>query len=194
MEPDAELAKRGHAISVKSGLAKKAPISAYEPSTLDLPESKYHAILLRDRLYRMDTRPEVLAKIRAALKPGGYFILTDFALPDDARREEATLTEWRELDPKAPSLWTASGYRAALKKLGYELRAFETDSQAYRDMVITSWTSFVDGLSQAELTESFVDEMMREAETWLRRGRALQSGALVHLHALARVPQQGPAQ
>ncbi len=190
MEPDPELASAAHALSVKAGLSKQAPVMPYKPETLDLPEKKFHVVLLRERLFRMDSRPDVLAKIRATLKPGGYFVMTDFALPDDAKRSDTTVPQWLELNPDLPSPWTGSGYRRILNDLGFDIRSFETDNAPYCSMIFESWNRLIEGIDTEELTRPFVDRMMHEAEYWAYVDRALRAGALNYLKVLAMVPSE----
>ena len=99
-EPETELAKRAQQISVKRGLGKRAPVSVYDPDNLSLPPNKYHAVLLRERLYRMHEKQNMLNIIRQSLKPKGSLILTDFALANDADADSDLVAAWLAKQPE----------------------------------------------------------------------------------------------
>lgn len=183
MEPDEELAERAHELSCAHGMARRAPITAYDPEKLRLPKRKYYVILMRERLYRVRDKGEALKTIRGALKPQGHLILADFALAQDSSAEAKAVTAWTALEPERPPLWTMEQYRRALRSVGVDLRVFEPDSERYRGLILGGWARLVDGLRREELTRPFVDNMMREAEYWVRLARALESGELVYLRA-----------
>lgn len=185
MEADPELAKRAMVFSVKHKLAKKAPISHYDPASLALPEEKYHAVILRERLHRVDDKANMLKTIQASLKSDGYFVMTDFALPDEAARPSKSVASRLALQDEPITLWTVADYREALSGLEFKSRIFKDESAQYRGLILRGWARLVDGLNRAELTRSFVDTMMREATYWVRLERALARGELVYLHTLS---------
>lgn len=186
-DPDPELAKRAQQLSVKRGLGKRAPISAYDPDKLALPADKYHAVLLRERLYRMHDKQRVLNSICQSLKPKGSLVLTDFALANDAAGTSDPVTAWTAKLPQPAALWTVDAYRQALEDCGMQIRILDGNFTDYRAMILAGWSRLIDGLAREDLTREFVDTMMREAEYWLSLERALGSGALVYLHCHATV-------
>lgn len=186
-EPDRELAKRAQQISKKRGLGKRAPITVYDPETLTLPANKYHAVLLRERLYRMQDKGHVLSTIRQSLKPKGSLILTDFALASDAAGDSALVSTWKAKHAEPPELWALETYREAVEGTGMTIHVLDGNFTDYRAMILTGWSQFIDGLTREDLTREFVNIMMREAEYWLSLERALGSGDLVYLHCHASV-------
>ena len=190
-DPDPELVKRAQQISVQRGLGKRAPIAVYDPDKLTLPANKYHAALLRERLYRMHDKQHVLNTIRQSLKPKGSLILTDFALANDAAGASELVTAWTAKLPQPAALWTMDAYREAIESTGMEIRILDGTFTDYRAMILDGWSRLIDGLTREDLTREFVDIMIREADYWLRLERALGSGDLVYLHCHATV--SGPA-
>jgi SAM-dependent methyltransferase len=186
-DPDPELVKRAQQISAKRGLGKRAPISVYDPDALALPANKYYAVLLRERLYRMHDKQQVLATIRQSLKPAGSLILTDFALASEAAGESEEVAAWMAKQPEPPELWAIDAYRDAIERTGMQIQILDGASKDYRGMILDGWSRFIEGLKREELTREFVDTMMREAEYWLCREHALRSGSLVYLHCHATV-------
>lgn len=183
MEPDTELAQRAQELSCAHGMARRSPITAYDPEVLRLPKRKYYAILARGRLYRVRAKTDALKAIRDALKPQGHLILADFALARESSAEAKAVAAWAALEPERPPLWTMEQYCQALRGAGMDLRVFEADSEHYRSLVLRGWARLVQGLKREELTRPFVDNMMREAEYWVCLARALESGELVYLRA-----------
>lgn len=190
MEPNRELVNIGQSLSVKRGLAKRAPVLHYDPETLELPPQKHHAVLLRDRLFRMQSKHKLLEAIRQTLKPGGVLVLTDFAVDDDSSTDEGPLSDWFAQEPEKPVLWTVDAYRDILESMDMVVRTFETDASDYRRMIRAGWARLIDGLQREELSRDFVDIMMREAEYWLSVERALDAGDLIHLHIIASTPRE----
>ncbi|MBT3811113.1 MAG: class I SAM-dependent methyltransferase [Rhodospirillaceae bacterium] len=187
-DPDRELVGRAQKLSVRRGLAKRAPITVYDPDTLELPENKFHAVLLRERLFRMRDKQAVLKTIRMSLKTGGSLIMTDFVLATDKSGASDPVTAWTARETEAPHLWTMEACRDVLEGAGLQVRSFEDASTRYRQMILAGWAQFIDGLKREELTRDFVNTMMREAEYWVRLERALGSGELVYLHCHALLP------
>jgi cyclopropane fatty-acyl-phospholipid synthase-like methyltransferase len=195
MEADPELAKRAMALSVKQKLAKKAPVSNYDPAKLDLPKDKYHAVIMRERLHRVASKADMLKTIQASLKADGYFVLTDFALPNESARTAKSVTSWLDLQNDPITLWTTEDYKQALSELDFKPSIFQDESAQYRALILRGWARLVSGLERPELTRAFVDTMMREATYWVRLERALARGELIYLHTLcvARKPKPKPA-
>ncbi len=62
--------------------------------------------------------------------------------------------------------------------MGFDVRVAEDLSGSYQRYVLSAWAKLVDGLDREDLTRDFVNIMMVEADFWLRRMRALESGKL----------------
>jgi len=193
METDPDLAKRAMALSVKQKLKKQAPVTVYNPATLSLPKEKYHAVMLRERLHMIEDKAAMLHTIRACLKPDGYFVLTDYVLPEGTQTPSGAVQAWLDLLDTPAKLETASVYKQALSDQGFKSRAFQNETTAYRSMILRGWANLMDGLRRDELTQAFVGTMLREATYWVRLERALARGELIYLHALCVAEKQDPA-
>tara|TARA_R110002110_G_scaffold85816_2_gene223453 strand:+ start:36688 stop:37677 length:990 start_codon:yes stop_codon:yes gene_type:complete len=188
-DPDRELVSRAQKLSVRRGLGKRAPITAYDPATLLLPENKFHAVLLRERLFRIQDKQAILETAHKSLKTGGSLILTDFVLATEQSSVADPVTAWLAKETEPPHLWTMDACRQVIEGVGLQIRTFDDASARYRQMILAGWAQFIDGLKREELTRDFVNTMMGEAEYWVRLERALGSGELVYLHCHALLPK-----
>jgi hypothetical protein len=137
----------------------------------------------------------MLKTIQASLKADGYFVLTDFALPNESARTAKSVTSWLDLQNDPITLWTTEDYKQALSELDFKPSIFQDESAQYRALILRGWARLVGGLERPELSRAFVDTMMREATYWVRLERALARGELIYLHTLcvARKPKPEPA-
>lgn len=185
-EPDPELAEMGQDYSTRHGMARKVPIRTYDAAALDFAGKKFDGFLMREVLFRFPAIRAALDHIHAALKPGGHIVLTDFALATDAKRDDPAAKRWLEKDPQAGTPFSLKQYKQAMENLGFDVRIFEDETEQYRKMVLAGWSGFIAGIDKSELTRGFVDSMLLEAEIWLSRMNAFDSGALklLRIHAI----------
>lgn len=185
-EADPELAEQAQEISNRLGLARRVPIRTYDQAMLDFSGKRYDGFLLREVLFQFPSIRTALDAVNAALKDGGHVVFTDFAFATDAKREEPVAREWVEKDPMAAGPFSLKQYKQTLQNLGWETRIFEDDTDQYRKMVLAGWANLLGGIDKTELTRGFVDAMLMEAEIWLLRMKAMDSGALklLRVHAI----------
>lgn len=181
MEPDPDLA------NVASGIcSRKVTVSHYQTKNLDLPTAKFDCIYAREQLCFLPDRKAALATICGALKPYGQVVLTDYAVASQAGGD--TLANWQAQHPTPEPLWTPKVYRRHLDELNLDVRVFQDDSDHIKSMVLQGWSQFVSELKRPQLTRTFVDSMVFEADRWLRTVRALDAGELrfLRVHAIAK--------
>jgi SAM-dependent methyltransferase len=189
-ELDRDLAAEAMRLSVAHGLEKRCPIKPLDEGSLQLGERRSDGVMLRDRLHLFHNKQKLLDGVFTALRPRGHLILTDFVLKSDAAIEDKAVAGWLKRAaaraPAAPPLpWTLGDVKRTILANRMDLRIFEDETEKYLSLVRGGWARFVAGLSREELTRSFVDEMMREAEYWVHLCRALESGKLRHVRAHA---------
>jgi hypothetical protein len=61
------------------------------------------------------------------------------------------------------------------------IHSLDDKSDEYRKIILTNWDNFVQGLKREDLTRSLVNNLMVEADYYLRLVRALESGKLRYL-------------
>ena len=185
METNRHLAERGMVLSARSGLGTQAPVTAYDPATLSLPEQSYDTVILRERLYAMPDKAQVLDAVRHALAPHGQFLIIDFVADADPESHAETLEAWRAVEPAPADPWTWAAYEDYFQANDLKVDARDDMSAHYRQAVLQDWARFAGSLSRAELTPEFFDAIAAEGTIVDRRLKALASGALTFMRIVA---------
>lgn len=185
MESDGELADHANDLSVQHGMEKRAPIGSFDPNTLELREKRYDAIMIRESLYAFTARPDIIKKAFNALKPRGHLLVTDYVLTKQDSLDEKAIEVWSESHPAKPYPWTFNEYKRAVLDLSMNLHIHEDRTEEYRQLVLNGWSAYVGSLTKSDLDRDTVNQLMQEAQYWLRLVRALESGHLkyMRLHA-----------
>lgn len=185
MEADPELANLANDLSVKHGMEKRAPIQTFDPVKLELPEKRYDAIMIRESMFAYPTRESLIAKAFNALKPRGHLLITDYVLKDHDSIDNRAVAIWQENHPAKPLPWTMKEYKRAVLDLSMNLHIHEDRTDEYRTLVLNGWSTYVNQLTKSDLDRDTVNELMHEAQYWLRLVRALESGELryMRIHA-----------
>ncbi len=166
--------------------SERVSISHFDPQQFELPTAKFNCIYAREQLCFLPDRHLALAKICNALKPYGQVLLTDFAAK--SKTGGNTLTAWQSQHPLPEPLWTPKEYRQHFADLDMDIRVFQDDSDQFKSLILEGWSRFVNDLTRPQLTRSFVDSMVVEADRWLHTVRALDAGELrlLRVHAMAK--------
>ncbi len=175
-EANAALADAAMEVSVQKGMAKKAPVEHYDPTNMKL-KKRYDSVLAREGFYAGSHRLALLKTTVNALKAGGQMLLVDFVRAGEGE-PSAAFTEWADSVPGGAAPWTSKQFETALSKLGMTLRIDEDITDEYRTLALRGWTNFLDGLSIGDLTRPEVLALIDEAERWMRRMAAFDSGDL----------------
>lgn len=185
MESDAELANLANDLSIKHGMEKRAPIQTFDPNKLELPEKRYDAILIRESMFAYTGRQSIIEKAFNALKPRGHLLVTDLVLKKSDSIDARPVAVWQENHPAKPFPWTMAEYKRAVLNMSMNLHIHEDRTEEYRSLVLNGWSTYVNQLTKSELTRDVVNELMYEAQYWLRLVRALESGELryMRIHA-----------
>jgi cyclopropane fatty-acyl-phospholipid synthase-like methyltransferase len=179
LEPDRDLAELGMRLSTTQRVKDKASVRVYHPESVDIQERRYHCILMRELLYTVHAKAPLLRTIVEALTPGGTFVLTEFVLSDEKDAKNADLVKkWCDAEFDEPSLQTEYEFKDMIYRLGLELRSYTDETEAYKAALLKDWEGFTRGLMKEELTQEFVDVMMREAELNKSRTDAMNAGLL----------------
>lgn len=163
------------------------PVTQFDPNRLDLSGQKFDAIIAREVFFPIEDKLALLGVLRNALRPKGTLSFSDFVLAEADQNEGAVMQEWHDNEPHRPKLWSFDEYQTSLQALNLNLHEFEDDSDFYRDMVLHAWRAYVDGLETVTFDRTLVDALMLEAQLWLYRVRAIESGQLRVLRVYARL-------
>ncbi len=186
MEQDAEFVEHALARASRADQAGVLPINSFSPDRLNLRGAKYHCIVARELFFTVADKMALLEVLCGGLRQKGTLAFVDFALAEHDQNEGSVMAQWQQTEPLTPHLWPVDAYRACLKTLGLEIVQFEDDTDHYRGLVLAPWQRFLDSLDSVRLDRAFVDALMPEAELWLYRMRALESGQLRLIRVTAR--------
>ncbi len=186
MERDAELAAHADEISNIKGVARQVPVSAYDPQTVAFKPASFDGALIREMLHELPLKSAFLRKVSEAIRPFGHIVITDLMLRDEEAAEDVNVKAWLTQEPENATPSVAGDYTQMLESMGFDVRVEKDESKTYTGQISRSWAEFVQGLSREDLTRDFVNQMMKEAEYWMARSRALESGALrlYRIHAI----------
>ena len=191
LEPNQQLAEMGMASSADAKLATRAPVHAYDPAIVNMPERKFDVVLMRDRGFQIKEKRRLLGCIRKALKPNGYLILTDLVLADSAAPNMSPLSAWIASEVIKVEPWAVRDYRYTLEETGFEVRQFEDDTDFYRNAAIEGWKMFMKILQKQQgLSRSYVSTFLQEADLWQKRIKAIEAGQLRFLRVQAQNPDR----
>lgn len=182
MDPDAEYAKAGMEFSIKSGMKSKAPVVAYDIEKLALPKQRYNCLYAMETFHRAKNKKQLFANIAQAVTDGGQVLFTDFVLRKPG--ETSGLIEaWKQVEPFQPHPWSAPEIAKTLKELRLDARVDEDMTEKYRRVALFGWQACLDRLSEQRALgkrppRAVLNQLLDDAELWVLRLRALDTGAL----------------
>jgi SAM-dependent methyltransferase len=187
LESDEALARRGMEMSTLHGMQKHAPVSVYDPRTLELRPHSFDGILSRQSTYTLADKEPFLQILATALKPRGHLLVTDYVLEPKVRAGPE-LEAWRRQQRRPTHLWTAAQYADCLKRLGLEVRVTEDTTSTLRHRILAGWAQMIGTVDLRNLPRQHLLAVVDEAERWVHTIAALDSGALrtYRIYALAR--------
>lgn len=185
MESDEDLAEKANDLSVKYGMERRAPITGFNPDTLELKDGRFDAIIMRESMYKFNRKDQILKNIYGSLKPSGHFMMTDFALKSQSSPDVPAVAAWLDGHDKKPMLWSMEEYKRAIVKTRMNLHIHEDRTDEFRVQALTAWADYVGTLTKEDLTREIVNQLMEEAQYWLRLIRAMESGEVrfMRIHA-----------
>ncbi len=192
LEREQALAGRGMGMSVVQGMAKRAPVSSYDPESFELRAGAFDCILGREATFAVKDKERFLRVLVLGLKPRGQLLLTDFVVGPKAGAKTA-LAAWEQQQPYRPSLWTVEQYTDCLQGLGFEIRITEDTTDNYRRLIVAGWDQMLHRMDLRSLPKQHVRAIVGEAEMWVRTMAALESGALKRYRFYALAGTSRPA-
>ena len=185
LEYDADLAEKANELSVKYGMDRRAPITSFNPEKIGLKDARYDAIIMRESNYLYKRKDLVLKQIYDALKPSGHLMMTDFALRSQSSPDNPDVAKWLDGHKEKPMLWSMDEYKRNVVKMRMNLHVHEDRTDEYRIQALTAWADYVGTLTKEDLTRDIVNQLMDEAQYWLRLIRAMESGEVRFLRVHA---------
>jgi SAM-dependent methyltransferase len=184
-EQDAELARAAMEYSVMAGLAKKAPISGFDPELLELKESSYDCIFSRGTFYGIKDKNKLLQTVEKALKPRGQLLFTDIVRTGPVNEMRPTYMAWQGGEPMAANPWTVQKYQTTCSERRLDLRVSEDITKQVRSNVIKALADLLDKADIIKSDPRMAEPLTEHVALWTRRVGAMDSGdiAFYRFHA-----------
>lgn len=182
LERSHDLVQVGRAQNVSAAMDDKIKLDYFDPTNLGLKEKYFEAALVRDSLFTVENKSDVLAEIIRSLKPEGQITLTDLFF-DDGDGDDA-LSDWRACELETVHPWSVDVVKRAFAENNVVLRIAEDQTSDYRAMALATWDDFPYKIKQGAVPSELTGTMLREAEMWARRMTAMESGALKYYRFL----------
>ncbi|KAB7738544.1 methyltransferase domain-containing protein [Parvibaculum sedimenti] len=183
LEGEPIFAVAGGMISDRLGMLAQTPIRSGNPETETLGDKCYGAIFAREALFSFRDRRKFLASAMRALVDGGALLITDFILSDRAKCE--VVDAWRAAEPRKPTPCTLEEYSELLAHLRFEVKSTDDLTAEYVALIQAGWKKLHAHLKNAKIQPEKAAMLMEEADLWMARCRALESGRLklIFIHA-----------
>ncbi len=191
LERSPERATRGMAMSVEANLAKRATISQYNPENVELRSNSFDCILGRGATYSIVEKERLFRVVYQGLKQRGQLLFNEFTV-DPALADRPELAAWMARESFPPALWSIEQYQDCLTSLGFDIRVVVDVTALYRSMIIAGWASMLKEIDLKAMARNHLITVINEAELWMLRIAALQSGALhvYRVHAILNKPSR----
>lgn len=177
MERSAEVARRGHSMSVDAGLGRKVPVTPYDPESVELRPHAFDGVYAQFLTTGVVDKERLVRQVMSSLKPRGQFSFIDFMLrdcePDDPRIEKLRQVERYPVLP-----WRVSQYIDCLTNAGFDCRIAEDHTEIYRARILEGWDHLMKMVELRDLPKNHLQALLEEAELWSQRLAAIDSEAL----------------
>ena len=177
-EPDADLALSATEIARSQGLRQRTNIKNMALDDLSLKRKSVDIVLSKEGLMSVQDKRLLLAKLRAAMKPGGQLMLTGFLLtgPTDSRVYEV----WWEREPVKPHLLTPEALQAELESLNFVICYIEDVSHELKEAVINAFSGYDRDLKLLgkNINENEREWVISEGEHWAIRISAMDANII----------------
>lgn len=186
-EPDPDLAAASIELAKSQGVKQRTNIKVGSLDDINFKRKSVDVFLSKDGLMSVQDKRLLLAKLRAAMKPGGQLMFTDFLLTGST--ESRVYEVWWDREPVKPHLLTPEGLQAELESLNFIICYMEDVTHELKSAVIESFGAYAD---EVKLKGKAVDENEREwaiceGEHWAIRLSAMDANIIRLYRVFCRV-------
>lgn len=186
-EPDPELAAASIELAKSQGVKQRTNIKVGSLDDINFKRKSVDVFLSKDGLLSVQDKRLLLAKLRAAMKPNGQLMFTDFLLTGST--ESRVYEVWWDREPVKPHLLTPEGLQAELESLNFVICYMEDVTQELKSAVIESFANYAE---EVKLKGKAVDENEREwaiceGEHWAIRVSAMDANIIRLYRVFCRV-------
>lgn len=190
LESDKELAAAGMALSEMAGMAKKAEIVYFNPNQHTYRPNTADAVLAKEFLWTIKDKDRMIQATATLLKEQGQFLFTDYILTEGT--EKSDLAAWTDLEAESFSLWTQAQYEECLETQKFDVRISEDITKDFIKLVTDGWGAFLRNSRIDDLCPETGDALIREAEIWTERIKAMDEGQ-VNVQRIYAIKKNRPA-
>jgi 2-polyprenyl-3-methyl-5-hydroxy-6-metoxy-1,4-benzoquinol methylase len=177
-EPDPDLAEAAIHFSKQQGVKQRTNIKVAALDSLQFKRKSIDVFLSKDGLISVQDKRLLLAKIRAAMKPNGQLMFTDFLLTGSP--ESRVYEVWWDREPVKPHLLTPEGLQAELESLNFIICYMEDVTESLKAAVIDSFAKYADEvkLRGASMDQDEREWAISEGEHWAIRLSAMDANVI----------------
>ena len=173
-----ELLEESKRLFAKSKARGKLTALPFEPEETVFPRNGFDAVLAREALCMMPSKPSVMRTLYQTLNLYGQLCLTDFVLMKPGDPSDR-VKKWAAQEPREVHLGHIEDYDQMFADLGLEIRIKEDISERYRGHVLSDFNRLTQKLQNTDRPKSrpeVLQLMMVDAERWARFSRLLEEG------------------
>lgn len=174
LEASPFLAEAAMERSVKAGLVKQAPVSAYDPGAFRHAK-RFDCVFAKEFFAFVADREALTDGIEMCLKPKGQLLFTDYVYEKAAPPGPATRA-WLENEPLEPHVLSVQEVVTSLQQRNLDLRITEDITDTHRSLVIQAIQTLTGFLEKHSMSAQTKLAVIDEVELWARRVAALQEG------------------
>lgn len=178
-EPDEELAKAGAEISVRRGMARKAPVEKLAFEDIKLRSKSQDAVIAKEAFHRVSDQPALYAKISDMLKENGLLSFSAYLLAGGPQDDEISKAFPGTRMPEVEVC------RKDLAKVGFDIRVFEDRTDEHVKIALDAFAGFAAKVQAGSTTDPMRDAVVREGEVWAPRIALMRSGRVRLYRVLA---------
>jgi len=182
------LVDAGNELSTMAGLAKKVPLSVFNPEAEFELERKFDRALCHEFLFTIEHKLEFLSTVEASLKPEGLMLITDYVLAEESVVASDDYKDWKAKEHRRLHLATQEEMGELIAKAGLALRVNEDRTQEFLALITNAWRGVDKVVAQMMADpeqKKHVNTLLKEAEFWNRRAHMLATGKLKYCRFLA---------
>lgn len=187
LEADPDLAREGGERSRKGEFERKAPISLYDPETIEFKPRSFDCIMGREPFLTVRDKKRLLRAISRGLREKGQLLFTEILVPDRGARSGA-FGAWLQRERPAPSPWGFDEMSAYLAEIELDVRIDEDMTPLFRSQILNAFALMARNIENRTIPRYLLPKVMDEAERWNAWVQAIDAGDIkrYRFHALNR--------
>jgi len=186
-EPDPDLAQAAEAQARHLGVKQRVTVKQIPLDDVQFKKRSLDAVISREGLLTVRNKPDLLARLRPAMKPNGQLMFTDFLRTGS---EHSRVYEvWHEREPSPPHLLTPEILQAELERLNYVVNYIEDVSSEYKAAALHAFHRYDMNLKNQgkSFDAAERDWVLTEGEHWAIRISAMDAHAIRLFRCFCRV-------